>query len=288
MTINAPAAWLLSLYIAAAERRGVARDEAVRHDAERHHQGIPVARHLHLPAGAVDAADRRRRLLHLQGSAEVEPDQRLLLPPAGGGGDAGAGTGLRAGQRRSPCSTRCKASGQVPADDFPQVVGPHQLLLQRRHPLHHRAVQDAGVQRSVGRDLPAALRRRGPEAAALPLRRAGQLAGADRAAAGEQRLPHPPGDAGGRAVEGRARPRRAAAGVERGAGPAAAVGPAVVAAPAADRRLRDRPARLRRHLRRLAGDRREGRAAQATRRARNWRRIDEMGGAVDRRRVRAT
>ena len=61
MTINAPAAWLLSLYIAAAERRGVARAAALGHDAERHHQGIPVARHLHLPAGAVDAADLRRR-----------------------------------------------------------------------------------------------------------------------------------------------------------------------------------------------------------------------------------
>ena len=45
------------------------------------------------------------------------------------------------------------------------------------------------------------------------------------------------------------RPRRAAAGLERGARPAAAVGPAMVAAHAADPRLRDRPARIRRHLR---------------------------------------
>ena len=122
MTINAPAAWLLSLYIAAAERRGVARAQALRHHPERHHQGIPVARHLHLPAGAVDAADLRRDRLHLQGSAEVEPDQRLLLPPAGGGRDAGAGTGLRA-RHRHRRSRRGEGFRQVPADDFPQVVG---------------------------------------------------------------------------------------------------------------------------------------------------------------------
>ena len=47
------------------------------------------------------------------------------------------------------------------------------------------------------------------------------------------------------AVQGRPRPRRAAAGVERGARPAPAVGPAVVAAAAAGAGLRDRPARVR-------------------------------------------
>ena len=51
-----------------------------------------------------------------------------------------------------------------------------------------------------------------------------------------------------------ARPRRAAAGLERGARPAAAVGPAVVDPHAADPGLRDRPARVPRHLRRLEGD----------------------------------
>ena len=39
--------------------------------------------------------------------AEVEPDQHLQLPPAGGRGDAGAGDRLRDVARRSPCSTRC-------------------------------------------------------------------------------------------------------------------------------------------------------------------------------------
>ena len=70
-----------------------------RHRAERHHQGIPLARHLYLPAQAQPAADYRRRRLHRRTSAEMEPDERLFLPPARGGGDAGTGTGLCAGHR---------------------------------------------------------------------------------------------------------------------------------------------------------------------------------------------
>ncbi len=59
-------------------------------------------------------------------------------------------------------------------------------------------------------------------------------------------------------------------GLERGARPAAALGPAMVAAHPADPRLRDRSARFRRPLRRLAGRGREGRRAQAAPRARRW------------------
>ena len=54
-------------------------------------------------------------------------------------------------------------------------------------------------------------------------------------------------------------------GLERGARPAAAVGPAVVAAHPAGARLRDRPARVPRHLRGLEGD---GRARRRARRGR--------------------
>ena len=61
MTINATAAWLLALYVAAAEEQGADVGEAAGHRPERHHQGIPVARHLRLPARAVAEADRRRR-----------------------------------------------------------------------------------------------------------------------------------------------------------------------------------------------------------------------------------
>ena len=87
-------------------------------------------------------------------------------------------------------------------------------------------------------------------------------------------------DAGGDAVEERARPRRTIAGLERGARPAAAVGPAMVAAHAADPRLRNRPARLRRHLRRLGRDRAQGRRRSRREAKEELKRIDEMGGAV--------
>ena len=49
MTINATAAWLLGLYIAHAEDTGVDRQGPAGHHPERHRQGVPVARHLHLP-----------------------------------------------------------------------------------------------------------------------------------------------------------------------------------------------------------------------------------------------
>ena len=99
MTINATAAWLLALYVALADEQGVPRDKAARHDAERHHQGISLARHLRVSAGAVDAADQGRDPVHDQGNAEMESDECLLVSPAGGRRDAGAGTGLRARHR---------------------------------------------------------------------------------------------------------------------------------------------------------------------------------------------
>ena len=106
---------------------------------------------------------------------------------------------------------------------------------------------------------------RGPQAAALPLRRAGQLARPDGVPAREQR----PADRA-RGARRHARPQRPragdpATGVERGARPAAAVGSAVVAAHPADPRLRDRPARVPRHLR---GIDRHGRARRRTGRGR--------------------
>ena len=85
---------------------------------------------------------------------------------------------------------------------------------------------------------------------------------------------------GGDPVEGRPCPRRPAAGVERGARAAAAVGPAVVAADAAGAGLRVRPAGVRRPVRGL------GRRRRA--RSRSWwpgaraelDRVQAMGGAV--------
>ena len=103
MTINATAMWLLALYQVAAERQAEAAGRGPRRvgarpgrdDAERHHQGVPLARDLRLPARSVAAAHHRHGHLHGARDPEVEPDQHLQLPPAGGRGHAGAGDRLR-------------------------------------------------------------------------------------------------------------------------------------------------------------------------------------------------
>ncbi len=234
---------------------------ARRDHPERHHQGVPLPRDLRLPAGALAAADLRRHLLHRQRDPEVEPDQHLQLSPAGGRGDADAGARLRADHRdrraRRGQGRRPGRPGRLREGRRPDLV-----LRQRRRPVHRGDLQDAGVRRAVGRDHPRALRRPGPQDAPLPLRRAGQLARPDRGPAGEQRPADRARDARRHPVQERPRARRTAAGVERGPRPAASLGPAVVAAPAAGAGLRVRPAGVRRHLRRLEGDRGQGRPAR--------------------------
>ena len=103
--------------------------------------------------------------------------------------------------------------------------------------------------------------------------------GPDRGAAGEQRPADRAGDARRDAVEERPRPRRAAARVERGPRPAAALGPAVVAAAAAGAGLRVRPAGVRRHLRGL--DVIEAKVEQLVGDARaEIDRVQALGGAI--------
>ena len=231
-------------------------DDAAGHDPERHRQGVPAA------AGTyIFPPEPSRRLIVdmvafcAAARPAVEPDERLQLPPAGGGGDAGAGDRLLPGHRHRRARRRARVRPGGRADRFPAVVGSISLLRQRRHPLRRGDLQDAGLHRAVGPHLPRALRRGRPEAAPLPLRRAGQLARPHRGPAREQRAAHRARDARRHAVEGRPGPVDPAAGVERGARPAPPVGPAVVAAHPAGAGLRDRPARVRRHLRRLQGGR---------------------------------
>ena len=50
--INAPAAVILAMYVALAERQGLALGPALRQHPERHPQGVHRPRHLHLPAPA--------------------------------------------------------------------------------------------------------------------------------------------------------------------------------------------------------------------------------------------
>ena len=99
MTINATAAVLLAMYIAVAEKQGVAPPRARRHDPERHPEGVRRAGHLHLPAEALAAAHHRHlRLLH-GARAEVEHDLDQRLPHPRGRRDRRAGDRLHAGRR---------------------------------------------------------------------------------------------------------------------------------------------------------------------------------------------
>ena len=116
---------------------------AVGDHPERHHQGIPLPRHLHLSARTVDAADVRRDRVHLPGSPEVEPDQCLLVSPPGGRRDAGTGTRLRPGPGGGGARHR---QGIRPGSrrGYPPGRRADQLLLQCRDPILDRVVQDAG------------------------------------------------------------------------------------------------------------------------------------------------
>ena len=123
MTINATAPWLLALYIVVAERQGVGREQlagTVQNDLIKEYLSrgtyiFPPRPSLRLTSDVIAFTYRE--------TAQVEPDQRLLVPPAGGRGDAGAGAGLRSRQR----DRRARRSpGRRPdrrADELPGVVG---------------------------------------------------------------------------------------------------------------------------------------------------------------------
>ena len=256
MTINAPAAWLLALYIAVADEQGAPRaalqgttqNDIIKEYLARGTYIFPPKPALRLTTDTIAFT-----------TAEMPKWNPINLcsyhlQEAGADAVEEAGFALAAA---IAVLDAAKARGAIPSARISQSRRPHQLLRQFGREVHHRDLQAARDGGDLGRDRAKALRRRGSEAAPLPLWRAGELAGADRAAAGKQRLSHPLRHAGRDAVEECARPRRAAAGVERSARPAASVGPAMVAPAAADRRLRNRHAGIRRHLRRLACHRSE-------------------------------
>ena len=262
MTINATAAWLMALYIAVADEQGAPRtaltgtiqNDIIKEYLSRGTYVFPPAPSMRLIKDiAIFTTSELPKWnpmnicsYHLQ-EAGATPVQELAFALA---------TAIAV-------LDTVKKSGEVSQEKFGEVVGRISFFVNAGM----RFVTEICKMRAFVDLWDEITRERygvtDPEAAAVPLRRAGQFARPHRAAAREQRRAHPDRDAGGDAVEEGARPRRAIAGVERGARPAAAVGPAMVAAHAADPGLRDRPARIRRPVRRLQGDGREGRGAQS-------------------------
>ena len=269
MTINATAMWLLALYQVVAEEQ--AREGA---DLEAVHASSPAPPRTTSSRSTSRAGPTSSRPSH---SLRLTSDmiaytvnnipkwnpinicsyhlQEAGATPVAGArlravhGDRGARRGARLAAR-SPTTTSSKVVGRI---SFFVNAGV-------------RFVEEMCKMRAFVQLWDEITRERygvaGRQAAPVPLRRAGQLARPDRGAAGEQRAADRAGDARRDAVQGRPRPRRPAARVERGARPAAALGPAVVAAPPAGAGLRVRPAGVRRPLRRLARRRGQGRRAR--------------------------
>ena len=265
MTINATAPWLMALYVAVADEQGAPRaglqgttqNDIVKEYLSRGSYVFAPGPSLRLTKDLILFCVRETPKwnpmnvcsYHLQ-EAGATPVQELSYALATAIG----------------VLDMVRASGEIDAEGFADVVGGLSFFVNAGM----RFVTELAKMRAfvalwdeITRER---YRHRRSRQAPVPLRRAGQLARPDRAAAGEQRLSHPDRDAVGGAVEGRARPRGAIAGVERGARPAAAVRSAMVAAAAADHGLRDRPARIRRHLRRQRRSRAAGRGAEGARR----------------------
>ena len=210
---------------------------------------------------------------------EVEPDQHLLLPPAGGGRDAGAGDRLR-DEQRDRGARRRRASGS-PAERMAAVFGRISFFVNAgvRFIEEHAKLRAMSILwEELGRERYGVTDER-----QLRFRYGVQVnsLGSHRGAAGEQRAADRARGARRHARAQRPRPRHPAAGLERGARAAAPVGSAVVAAHPAGARLRDRRARVPRHLRGLQGDgRRSSRSCSTGARA-EMAVVAEHGGAVE-------
>ena len=278
MTINATAMWLLALYQVAAERQaeaagedpaewvhalaGTTQNDIIKEYLSRGTYVFPPAPSLRLITDMVTYTVREIPKwnpinicsYHLQ-EAGATPVQEIAY----------------AMSTAVAVLDAVRDSGQVPPEEFASVVARISFFVNAGVRFVEEMCKMRAFVAAVGRADPRALRRDRRQGAALPLRRAGQQPRPHRGPAREQRPAHRPRDARGDALEGRPGPRDPAAGVERGARAAPAVGPAVEPAHAAGARLRVRPARVRRPLHRV-GRRRGARSPSSSRAPRpRWR-----------------
>ena len=193
------------------------------YDAERHRREY-LSRGTYVFRRAQPAADRGHDRLVGRRDPQVEPDQHLQLPPAGGGHHPAQELAYALSTAiavSTPCATQAG-----PPERFPDVVARISFFVNAGLRFVEECARCARSPRS-GTDRGRAASMTAQAQAAL--RGAGQLAGPDGGPAGEQRAAHRAGDARRHALPRRGR-ARSTSGVERGARPAAAVGPAVGAA----------------------------------------------------------
>ena len=241
MTINATGAWLLALYVAVADKQNVARtkltgtiqNDIIKEYLSRGTYVFPPEPSLRLIKDTIVFSCREVPKwnptnvcsYHLQ-EAGATPAQELSFALA----------------TAQAVLDRVKASGEVPDKDFAAVVGRISFFV------------NAGVRFVTEICKMRAFTELWDELCATrygvtdpKFRRFRYGVQVNSLGLTEQQAENNPyrillGNAGRHAVEGRPRARRAAAGLERGAGPAAPVGSAVVHSHAADPRLRVRPA----------------------------------------------
>ena len=257
MTINATAAWLLALYMTVAEENGVDRgalqgttqNDIIKEFLSRGTYAFPPEPSMRLIADmiafTVDEVPKWNPInicsYHLQ-EAGATPVQEIAFS-------------LSTAQ-----AVLDEVRPRVPEEMFPRVFGRISFFVNAGI----RFIEEHAKLRAMGRLWEEIGRERyGVEEKFLRLRYGVQVnsLGLTEAQPENNVIRIVLEALGGDARAQRPRPRAPAAGLERGARPAAAVGPAVVAAHPADPRLRDRPARLPRHLRGLPRDGRPGRRA---------------------------
>jgi (2R)-ethylmalonyl-CoA mutase len=153
MTINATAAWLLALYVAVAEEQGAERkvltgttqNDIIKEYLSRGTYVFPPEPSMRLITDTItwswEQCPKWNPMnvcsYHLQ-EAGATPAQELAYALA---------TAIAV-------LDAVKASGRVPEAGLSHGRRTHQLLRECRHQVHNRAVQDAGLYRAVGRDLP--------------------------------------------------------------------------------------------------------------------------------------
>ena len=233
------------------------------HDAERHRQGVSQPGDLHLPAGTEPPAHRRHHRLH--GAAHAQSGTRSTCA---------ATTCRRRGRRRcrrsptrwpppSACSTACGPRARSTESELPAVVGRISFFVNSSV----RFVEETCKMRAFTEMWDRICRERyGVEDPKLRRFRYGVQVNSlglteQQPENNVQRIVLE--SLGVTLVQERPGPGHAAAGMERGARAAPALGPAVVPAHAAGAGLRVRPARVRRHLRGLESHRgQDGRAGR--------------------------